>query len=92
MSQHQFARWMVVYDIADPRRLGHVFRRLKKEGVPLQYSVFALETSATKMGALMAQLATLIDKREDDVRAYRLPVNAWETTLGASILPQGVLL
>lgn len=39
----------------------------------MQYSVFAVEASNAKMGTLMAHIATLIDAREDDVRAYRLP-------------------
>ena len=92
MSQHQTAHWLVVYDIAHPRRLGRVFRRLKKEGVPVQYSVFAVETTAVKMGALVVQLAKLIDKDEDDVRAYRLPHQGWQQSLGATILPDGVLI
>lgn len=88
MSQHQKAPWLVTYDIADPRRLARVFKHLKKEGVPVQYSVFSVDTSAVKMGVLMAQLATLIDARADDVRAYRLPDEGWRATLGASMLPE----
>jgi hypothetical protein len=32
-----------------------------------------VDASNAKMSALMAHLSTLIDEREDDVRAYRLP-------------------
>lgn len=92
MSQHQTAQWLVVYDIAQPRRLGRVFRCLKKEGIPIQYSVFALETTPMKIGQLMARLSQLIDKNDDDVRAYRLPADGWQTSLGAAILPAGVLI
>ena len=87
MSLHQTASWLVIYDMADPRRLARVFRQLKKEGVPLQHSVFAVEASNAKMGALMAHIATLIHAQEDDVRAYRLPVNGWRATLGHDLLP-----
>ena len=85
MSQTQTVPWLVTYDIADPRRLARVFKRLKKEGVPVQYSVFAVDASAQKMGVLMA---SLIDKKADDVRAYRLPDDGWRATLGSAILPE----
>ncbi len=87
MSQHQTAAWLVTYDIADPRRLTRVFKHLKKVGTPVQYSVFAVDASNAKMGALMAHIATLIHAREDDVRAYRLPVSGWRATLGNDMLP-----
>jgi CRISPR-associated protein Cas2 len=91
MSQNESARYLVTYDIADPRRLGRLFRFLKKQGVPVQYSVFLVESSATKMGCLMVKIAKMIDANADDVRAYRLPENGWQVTLGASILPEGIL-
>ena len=92
MSLHQTAQWLVTYDIANPRRLARVFKHLKKEGVPMQYSVFAVDGSNAKMGALMAHLGTLIDLREDDVRAYRLPDNGWRAILGAAMLPEELWL
>ena len=92
MSQNQSVPWLVTYDIADPRRLARVFKRLKKEGIPVQYSVFAIDASATKMGTLMAALASLIDGKADDVRAYRLPEDGWRATLGEAMLPEDVWL
>lgn len=92
MSQNQTVPWLVTYDIAHPRRLAKVFKVLKKAGVPVQYSVFSVDASAMSMGTLMAQLAQLIDAKEDDVRAYRLPENGWRATLGQTILPEGVWL
>lgn len=91
MSQHASARWLVTYDIADPRRLGRLFKFLKKQGVPVQYSVFLVEASAVKMGSLIVQIAKMIDADADDVRAYRLPENTWKVTLGNSILPEDIL-
>ena len=90
MSLHQNASWLVAYDMAHPRRLARVFKCLKREGIPVQYSVFAVTASSAKMATLMAHISTLIDSREDDVRAYRLPENGWRATLGKSILPEGV--
>ncbi len=87
MSQHAPARWLVTYDIVEPRRLARVFKLLKKNGVPVQYSVFFVPASAMQMGNLVIQLAKLIDAKTDDIRAYRLPENAWKVTLGATIIP-----
>ena len=74
--------------IADKRRLARVFKRLKNEGTPVQYSVFAAEANAQKMGVLMACLSTLIDGTADDVRAYRLPDDGWCATLGEALIPE----
>ncbi len=86
------AHWLVTYDIADPRRLAHVFKCIKKTGVPVQYSVFSVDANAAQIRKLMAQLAALINQKEDDIRAYRLPESGWRVTLGATILPDDVLL
>jgi len=91
MSHTANARYLVTYDIADKRRLSRLFRYLKKQGVPLQYSVFLVEASAAKIGVLMVQIAKIIDAKADDVRAYRLPDKGWQLTLGASILPEDLL-
>ena len=92
MSQHQKVAWLVTYDIADRRRLTRVFKALKKAGVPVQYSVFSVDASTAGIARLMVQLAQLINPKEDDVRAYRLPPNGWRATLGEAILPDGVWL
>lgn len=91
MSQHASARWLVTYDIADPKRLTRLFKFLKKQGVPLQYSVFLVEASAVKMSSLVLQMKAIVDGKADDVRAYRMPENLWQVTLGASILPEDIL-
>lgn len=91
MSLHASARWLVTYDIADPRRLTRLFKYLKKQGVPVQYSVFLVEASAAKMGSLVVQISKMIDPGADDVRAYHLPENTWKITLGSSILPEDIL-
>ena len=91
MSLHAHARWLVTYDISDPKRLARLFKLLKKNGVPVQYSVFLVEASAAKMGALVVQMGKVVDANADDVRAYRLPEITWQVTLGASMLPEDIL-
>ena len=90
MSQHAQARWLVTYDIVEPRNLARVFKLLKKNGVPVQYSVFFVPGSSTQIKGLMGQVARLIDSKADDVRAYRLPEDGWTAHLGAAILPQDI--
>lgn len=91
MSQNAPARYLVTYDIADKRRLQRLFRYLNKQGVPMQYSVFILESSAAQIKLIMNQIAKMIHPNADDVRAYRLPDKGWQVTLGASILPTDFL-
>ena len=87
MSPLKSTQWLVCYDIRDPRRLGRVFRHLKKHGVPIQYSVYLVDASPARLRMLLIELAALIDPRADDIRAYGLPANPSYDTLGASMLP-----
>lgn len=91
MSQKEIARWLVTYDIADPRRLNRIFRYLKRQGVPVQYSVFLVEASAVKITDIMRYMTAIIHPQVDDVRAYRLPSKLWQVSLGKSILPEDSL-
>jgi len=92
MSLHEPTGWIVCYDIRDKRRLGRVHRHVRKWGVPLQYSVFVVQASATRLYRLMGELDEIIDGRVDDVRAYRFPRGSECHMLGAPFLPDGVLL
>jgi CRISPR-associated protein Cas2 len=65
-------RWIVAYDIACPRRLYRVARRLQNDGVRLQWSVFECWLGATETVRLWADLGALIDRRHDHIRAYPL--------------------
>jgi len=68
-------RWLLAHDIADPRRLQKVWRLMRKEGLPLQYSVYLLHGNRQRVQRLLDQLATLIDKKADDLRVYPLGEN-----------------
>ena len=92
MSLHESARWIVCYDITDRRRGARVYRWMKQQGVPLQYSVFLVEASAARIHTLMQELEELIAVHSDDVRAYRWPERSEVHQLGASLLPDGVLI
>jgi CRISPR-associated protein Cas2 len=68
-------RWLLAHDIADPKRLQKVWRLMRKEGMPLQYSVYLLHGNRQRVQALLDQLSTLIDHRADDLRVYPLGEN-----------------
>ncbi|MGZ8153399.1 MAG: CRISPR-associated endonuclease Cas2 [Methylovulum sp.] len=92
MADSQKAHFLICYDIADPKRLSRVHRCLKKQGLPVQYSVFTAELRRAQVEKLLARLTALIDQREDDVRCYTLPNNLEFNALGKQFLPEDVML
>lgn len=92
MSLHAPARWIVTYDISDTRRLVRVHRHLRSHGIPLQYSVFVVETSASGMQHLLAEVRELIAWSHDDVRAYRWPTQPELVRIGCELLLPGSLV
>jgi CRISPR-associated protein Cas2 len=84
--------WIVCYDMADRRRLARIFKLLKTQGVPLQYSVFLVHASALEIEQLEEKILRLINREEDDVRAYRIPHLNQKVVLGHSLVPQGLLI
>lgn len=65
-------RWLMAYDIRDPKRLQRVGRYMNKEGLRLQFSVYVLKGSREQVEQVMEQLRQLIDEKFDDVRIYPL--------------------
>lgn len=65
-------RWILCYDIRNPRRLQRVHRYVSKHGLPMQYSVFLLKGSREKVERILAGLRPYLDERVDDVRCYPL--------------------
>ena len=89
MSQRLY---LVAYDIADPRRLGRVARYLGQHACRVQYSVFAAPLSQSRLHHLLAELETMIDPKQDDVRAYPLPAAGDVTLLGQHFFAANTLL
>ena len=83
---------IIAYDIANPKRLGRVHRFLKKQAVPLQYSVFLFTGTEQQLAHCLAELATLMNEHHDDIRAYPLPRRGLRLVLGPGPLPAGVVL
>jgi CRISPR-associated protein Cas2 len=84
--------WFLAYDIRQPRRLRRVHRCVRREGLALQYSGFAVPGDAQRLQALLDKLAGIIDARVDDVRAYHLPARCQVWSLGRQNWPEGLTL
>ncbi len=82
--------WVIGYDIANPRRLARVYRRMCAHATPLEYSVFLLVGNAHAKDGCLADVATLIDPKEDDVRCYPLPTRGYQSRIGRASLPAGI--
>ena len=92
MADSRSRLYLIAYDIADPRRLSRVHRILKKQGLPVQYSVFTLVTARKALLRLLESIEDVIEPTEDDVRCYSLPENLETEALGRQYFPDDVLL
>ena len=92
MALNQPLRYLIAYDICDPRRLGRVHRFLRKSGLPVQYSVFTAQLTERKLKRVLEGLAAIIHPDGDDIRVYPLPSRPDSTCLGLQFFPEDVLL
>ena len=60
-------RYLVAYDIRDPKRLRRVFETCKAYGDHLQYSVFLCDLDGMEKPMLLEDLGDIINHDEDDV-------------------------
>ena len=65
-------RFLIAYDIADPRRLRKVARRLERLAVRCQKSVFLFQGDEAALLALLDEAAGLIEVKEDVLQAWKL--------------------
>ena len=60
-------RYLVAYDISDPKRLRRTFKKMNGFGDPLQYSVFSCDLSDVEQTLMKEALGTIINHAEDRV-------------------------
>lgn len=65
-------RYLVAYDVRDPRRLRRVHQVAKDHGEPLQYSVFVCDLTSIELIGLKRQLLAEITTTEDSVGIFDL--------------------
>ncbi len=92
MADNKPGLYLIAYDIAHPRRLGKVHRILKKQGLPVQYSVFTVVMKRPRLLRLLESIERQIETAEDDVRCYSLPVKTDMAVLGRQYFPDDVML
>jgi CRISPR-associated protein Cas2 len=89
MSLHP-VKYLLCYDIKNPRRLRRVHRLVRDWGLPVQFSVFEIELIADKLELLLIELAKLIEISEDSVMLYRLSPNQERICLGLGEITQDI--
>jgi CRISPR-associated protein Cas2 len=65
-------RYLLAYDIRQPRRLRRVHKVAKGYGDPLQYSVFVCDLTRVELLDLKADLLLEMNTREDSVGIFDL--------------------
>lgn len=65
-------RYLLAYDISDPRRLRRVHGVAKTYGYPLQYSLFVCDLDDIELVSLERDLSAVIAHREDRISVFDL--------------------
>lgn len=86
------AHYLICYDIASPKRLGKVHRRILRHAIFVQYSVYYLKGNKKALDAALEDIRDVLDEQQDDVRAYTVAPPDDAVQLGNSWLPDDVLL
>ncbi len=64
--------YFIIYDIADPKRLGKVAKILKDYGLRMQKSKFEVSLNTQGLRALQADIGRVINPIEDGVKYFPL--------------------
>ena len=92
MAKNRKRRYLLCYDIADPRRLGRLHRHISRKALFVQYSVYLYHGTEAELLALLDELRQRIEAREDDIRAYPLPGNLHLETEGQNLADEAIFL
>ena len=63
-------KFVIAYDIANPRRLRRVAKRLEQSAVRVQQSVFVFHGTRRDLDAIKGDLLALIDIAEDRLQSW----------------------
>ena len=74
-------RYLVSYDVCDPKRLRKVARVLEGFGTRLQYSVFECPLDDLRLAELKSEVHPLLNHSEDQVLFVSLGSDAREASL-----------
>ena len=79
-------RYLVCYDVADPRRLRRVARTMESFGRRLQYSIFECALDDLRLAECRLELHPILNHDEDQVLFVSLGPNARDATLAIETL------
>jgi CRISPR-associated protein Cas2 len=71
--------YFISYDIANPKRLIKVAKKLENFGIRIQYSFFECEMEKNQLELLKQSLLEIIDIKHDSLRIYPLCENCLKT-------------
>jgi len=71
--------YLLAYDIPDTARLLQIQRRISRDTIGLQRSVYLFQGDGAQLQRLVDDLGADLDPRDDDLRLYRLgkPTDLW---------------
>ncbi len=83
-------RWLVAYDIRNPKRLRRVYDVVRAHGDRLQFSVFLCDLDLSEKIGLMSELRDVINQSEDSIAIIdlgKIDRASWGTIefMGASL-------
>jgi len=81
MSSTSRLRYLISYDICDPKRLRRVAKLLEGYGIRLQYSVFECVLDELRLRELQAELHPILHHDEDQVLFVSLGPGSGDSTL-----------
>lgn len=85
-------RYLICYDIREPKRLRRLHRTLRDVGDPKQFSVFEADLTESELAQLLETIGSLIDTDEDSVSLYPLPPACRKIQLGRDLALNGLVL
>jgi CRISPR-associated protein Cas2 len=66
-------KYILCYDISNEKRLAKIGRMAEKEALRIQRSVYYIENmSKHQLYEFLAPIIALIDKKQDDLRLYKI--------------------
>ncbi len=85
MAINRKAPYLICYDIANPKRLQRLHRKVSAVAVMIQYSVYFAELNQREVDLIIGEIQECILSGEDDVRLYPLPRDAQLDMLGVQV-------
>ena len=84
-------QYLIGYDISDEKRLQKIHKKMVKYATPIQYSIFLLDGTRKELQICIDDILTILNKKQDDLRVYPLPMNGKQWQLGKAVLPEGII-